>query len=55
MNNNEVDKMNLRYINISNILDDIILKYNQMIHEKARHYRIPIKEHKKLPTENPFI
>lgn len=55
MNNNEVDKMNIRFIDISNILDDIILSYKQMTHEKARHYKIPIKDLSKLPTENPFI
>jgi hypothetical protein len=53
-NINKVKSIIYRYIDISNILDDIILTYKQMTHEKARHYKIPITELKKLPTENPF-
>ena len=55
MNNNKVDKMNIRFINISKILDDIILSYKQMTHDRARHYKIPIKDLLKLPMETPFI
>lgn len=51
--NNVVSNINYRYIDISN-LDHIILNNKTMVFERAKHYKISIKDLLKLPTESPF-
>lgn len=53
LNNNEVSRIQYRFIDISN-LDNIIMNNKTFIFEKAKHYKISIKDLIKLPIKNPF-
>lgn len=54
ISNNEISKIEYRYINISD-LDKFILNNKTMVFKNAYHYMIPIEDLRELPTENPFI
>jgi len=51
--NEELKKIIYRYLDITD-LDNIILNFTSVEYEKAKHFKLPIKDLKKLPKENPF-